>query len=319
MNKATVLFASTTVLLAALSFYLARALHEERARSRDAPVAQQPSASTTQVESQGSRAQTVDAQPAQVQTAPARKEETRPPNKTNYRDRLTHRTYRESQLAEMRLRLEQQFPDLAAAMNLQPDEAGRFFDLLAQQQLSDAEFENGYFKQGGRDPRNRQKEMADRGQEHRAEQAALLGDAKMAEWTQYVNSLGARAQVRELRMLLADSDYPLRAYQYEPMVAALAAEQQRHNAERQQLRGTQPDQGDVPPEQVIEYMGKRLDLIEASLARRRRVAQLHLDSEQLRRYDSMLELEHRRAQIDYDAFVTLNAEVAAGTRPRAAQ
>jgi hypothetical protein len=190
-------------------------------------------------------------------------------------------------------------------VNVQPDEASRLFDLLARQQLDEVELELHKVA-----PSERRKAFETQRQANRSELAALLGDARMAEWDRYVNSLGARAQVRELRMLLAESDYPLRSYQYEPMVAALAAEQERHDAERAQLHGSQRDPNNPTHEEVIEYMGKRLDLIEASLARRRQVAQSHLDSEQLRRYESMLELERRRARVDHDAFVAVNAEAA---------
>jgi hypothetical protein len=316
MNKVNVLFASTTVVLAALSMYLGWALHEERRRPDQVENAAPLQARTTEQHPtpeavEQVRDETAHSRPAKAQAAPGLKDPSQQSTEPAYRQRLTHQTYREAQLAHVRLELERQFPELAAVLNLRPDEVGRLFDLLAQQQLGEAELDKI-------DPRERQKAAAARRQANRSDLVALLGDAKVAEWEQYVNSQGARAQIRELRLLLADSDYPLRGYQYEPMVAALAAEQQRHNAEREQLRNSQRDRTHPTYEEVIEYMGKRLDLIEASLARRRRAAQLHLDSEQMRRYDSMLELERRRAQIEYDSFVTLNAE-AAQARPRAAQ
>lgn len=314
MNKATVLFASTTVLLAALSFYLAWALHHERGRPDTVETAASVEARTAEplptMKSQQSRVEKTASRPAKAQASSVAKDKAQPSGEPAYRQRLTNQTYREAQLAYIRLELERKYPELATALNLQPDEAGRLFDLLARQQQGEAELDEV-------EPRQRQKAAEARRQANRSELAALLGDARMAEWDRYVNSLGARAEVRELRMLLADSDYPLRSYQYEPLVALLAAEQQRHNAEREQLR-SQGNQNNPTNEQVIEYMGKRLDLIEASLARRYQAAQSHLDSEQLRRYESMLELEHRRAQIEYDGFVTVNAE-AARSKPRAAR
>jgi hypothetical protein len=251
-----------------------------------------------------------ESRPGKAQAASDSKPKAQQSAQPAYRKRLTNQTSGEAQLAYARLELERQHPELATALNLQPDEASRLFDLLAQQQVGEAELDKV-------DPSERQKAAETRRQANRSELAVLLGDAGMAEWDRYVNSLGARAQVRELRMLLAESDYPLRGSQYEPMIAVLAAEQQRHNAERAQLRNTQRDANNPTYEEVIEYMGKRLDLIEGSLARRRQVAQLHLDSEQLRRYESMLELERRRAQIDHDGFVAVNVEAArARDRPR---
>lgn len=301
MNKATVLFASTTVLLAALSLYLAWALHDERASPDQVETAASVEAPPPHVESQESRVEKAASRPVKAESS-SEKDKAQPSSEPAYRQRLTHQTHREAQLAYIRLELERKYPEFATALNLPPEEAGRLFDLLARQQQGEAELDKV-------PPRDRQKAAEARRQANRSELAALLGDARMAEWQQYVNSLGARAEVRELRMLLADSDYPLRGYQYEPLVASLAAEQQRHNAEREQLR-SQGNHNNPTYEEVIEYMGKRLDLIEASLARRHRAAQLQLDSEQMRRYESMLELEHRRAQIEYDAFVTVNAEAA---------
>jgi hypothetical protein len=315
MNKATVLFAATTVILAALSLYLAGALQEERARS-EAPAI--PAAAVEHQSASATPTKKADAPPANPRVAPATEQESTAATKPSYRDRLTHQTYREAQLASMRLDLERNHPDLAMVLNLRPDESGRFLDLLAKQQLSELQYESSLDKPGSVVVESRKRQTAARQQVYRSEQVALLGDAKMAEWERYLHSTEARAQVSELRMSLADSDYPLRRDQYEPLVAALAAEQQRHDAEREQLRMSQRDPAHPTPAEVIEYMGDRLDLIEASLQRRRELAQSHLDSEQLRRYESMLKLERRRAQVDYDAFVTLNAE-AAQTPPRTGQ
>ena len=110
--------------------------------------------------------------------------------------------------------------------------------------------------------------------------------------------------------MLVDSDYPLRRDQYEPLVDLLATEQVRHKGEREQLYRGERNAADPTHEEVISYMGKRLDLIEESLERRRRAAQTVLDSEQLRRYQTMLDLERARAQAEYDSVVTLNVETA---------
>jgi hypothetical protein len=143
-----------------------------------------------------------------------------------------------------------------------------------------------------------------------AEQTELLGEAKLDEFTQYQNSLGARAQMRELRTMLAESDYMLRDDQFAPMVSALAAEQLRHRTEREKLYNGTGNPTKTTPQEVINYMAQRQDLIEQSLQRRHQIAATHLDSEQLKRYDEMLDRERRRAQIENDLFVSANEDTA---------
>ena len=150
--------------------------------------------------------------------------------------------------------------------------------------------------------------VQERKQADDVEQTELLGEAKMDEFTQYQNSLGARAQMRELRTMLAESAYMLRDDQFAPMVSALAAEQQRHRTEREKLYNGTGNPTNTTPQEVISYMAQRQELIEQSLQRRHEIAATHLDSEQLKRYDEMLDRERRRAQIEYDLFVTTNED-----------
>jgi hypothetical protein len=225
--------------------------------------------------------------------------------------RLTNPTYRAAQIAYLRLEMEQKYPDLAEALSLQPDEADRFLDLLATQALSEREHEmkiNDDGKVSDQTVTARRQASEERRRVAAAERAALLGEAKLLEWNQYEESLGARAQVRELQMLLAESDFPLRDDQFGPLVDALAAEQQRHASERDQLYNGTRNPTQPTSQEVIRYMAQRLDLIEKSLQRQRQAAARYLSSEQQKRYDEMLLREQKRAQIDYDVFVTLNME-----------
>ena len=115
------------------------------------------------------------------------------------------------------------------------------------------------------DPEDRQRLREQRERENTAEQAAFLGEQRKADWNKYLNSLGGRAEVGELRTMLVDSDYPLRRDQYEPLVESLASEQVRHASEREQLyRSGQRPTGPTN-EEVIKHMGQRLALIEQSL------------------------------------------------------
>lgn len=307
MNKATALLAATTILFAGTSGYLAWSLRAERARpiqqaalapltSQSEPLTQEAPVETTSPEGDAAAEpdalKVVKAGDAPTGTLPAR---------------VRNRTYKAAQLAYFRLRVEEEYPDLAAALKLQPDEATAFIELLARQRSRDAADSRKQESPKGVDPRDRQNE---REMLARTEQAEFLGESRTAEWNRYLKTLGSRAEVRELRTTLAESDYPLRRDQYEPLVTTLADEQLRHTRDREQLRRGQRDPANPTHAEVIEYMGKRLELIEESLVRRSEAAAAVLDSEQLRRYRSMIEKERLRAQVEYDAFVTLNAEAA---------
>jgi hypothetical protein len=315
MNKATVLLLVTTIIASVTATYLGWTVHNERARFAAASgtlAAVAPSA-TTQQTPPGSTPSHPRAAPAahgevarspvNVQSLPRNvsARSVQPPESLS---RARNRSSASADLAYRRLELEQRYSDAAAALNLQTDEATRFFDLLAQQEHHDAAWEMSSEGSGKGAQRERQR----RQDANKAEQAGLLGEARMADWNKYLNSLGARAEVRELRIQLADSDYPLRRDQYEPLVALLATEEVRHTGEREELRRAQGNTTGLPPEQVVRYMNGRMDLIEESLARRRRAAASVLDTEQLKRYQAMLELQRLRSQVEYDSAVTANLE-----------
>lgn len=319
MNKATALFAITTVILAATSLYLAQSLRLERARLA-AVVSAQPRLSTPAPEPPQQPPATAPSKPPTVRATSATPavQPSKPAGEKSQLalpPRVVNRSARSADLAVRRLDMEKKYVDLAAALNLQPDEAARVFELLAKQDLADVEDDMAR-ERAGVAGRERQRERERRQQANSAELAALLGEDRAADWNKYMNSLGARAEVGALRVQLADSDYPLRRDQYEPLVAVLATEQVRHNADREQLRRGMRDLANPTPQETIEYMDRRLDLIEGSLARRRRAAESILDSEQLRSYQAMLERERLQRQVEYDSTVTAEAARAKSSRSR---
>lgn len=316
MNKATALLAITSIASFVTATYLGCALHNERARfatASGAHAAVSPSGTTQQMPFASTSPQQhevtplgeaeVDRSSASVQSLPGTVATTSA-QAIGPLARARSRSSSSADIAYRRLELQQRYSDAATALNLQPDEAKRFFDLLAQQEHNDAEWEMSAAGLGQGTQRERQR----RQDANRAEQTALLGETRMADWNEYLNSLGARVEVRNLRIQLADSDYPLRRDQYEPLVALLATEQVRHTAEREELHRAQGNTTGVPPEQVIRYMNRRMDLIEESLVRRRLAAATILDTEQLKRYQAMLDLQRLRAQAEYDSAVTTNLE-----------
>lgn len=309
MKTQTALFAITAIAASMVAIYLGWTLHVERTQREAAKIStggpqQQASALPPLQRPELHRARDANSPASLDAPAAAQSNSTPPSDRRPALSRLKSRSSEAADLAYRRLELQLKYPDAIAVLNLHTDEAARFFDLLARQERRDAEREIS-----GKDAG---KELQQMWAANKAEQAALLGEARMADWNKYLNSLGARAELRELRNQLADSDYPLRRDQYEPLVALLAAEQVRHKGEREQLRHSMgANAKNVPPEEVIEYMDRRMDLIEESLARRQRAAATILDTEQLKRYQTMLDLQRLQSQVEYDSFVTVNAEAAA--------
>ena len=317
MSKLTAFFALTTLGFGISSIYLYQALQLERERA-NAPQDQVAGAA---IESEVATVPAIELpSPATIPkprssdssslATPADKK--RGDYLNEYAQRLANPAYRAAELAFARLQIEQEFPDLAESLNLQPAEMNRLLDLLAEQELEARIIGMGPANEDGsfssENTAARRQQFEELRQKAEAEQTALLGEATMQEWHQYRDSLGARAQVRELRTMLAESDYMLRDDQFAPMVAALAAEQKRHEAERDQLYHGPGNPARPTPQEVIEYMERRQSLIEQSLQRRHETASRFLDPEQLKRYDQMLDRERKRAQVEYDLFVTMNKE-----------
>jgi len=218
------------------------------------------------------------------------------------------------------LQLEPQYSELAAELGLSQDEADRFLDLLAEQSLRESKY--GMKDDLGANSENweeRRRRLKERHEQAENERKALLGEERFRTWTEYVNSAGARAQVRDLRTELATSSSPLREDQIKPLVKALAAEQQRHSAERQQHHSGAEWTDETPAAERIAYMERRAALIEESLERSREAGAMYLDSEQQRRFDEMLDRQRERARAEFELWrASLEAEkrgkAAAGSR-----
>lgn len=320
MNKLTAYFALSTLAFGISSIYLFQALQLERERA-DAlqdEVAraefERDMAATSAVKFPAP-ATVAEPQPS-VSGAP-----TMPADKHQGEDtdelarRLANPAYRAAQLAFVRLQIEHNFPGLAESLNLQPEEADRLFDLLARQAMDESGDEMEVNLSGQESEvviAARRQKLEERQHAAEAEQLALLGNAKMSEFNEYRKGLGARAQVRDLRTLLAESGSLLREDQATPLIASLAAEQERHQAERKALYDNANNPTRSSSAEVIQYMGQRLALIQLSLQRRRQAAAMYLDPEQLKHYDEMLDRERQRALVDYDLFVTLNEDAPRG-------
>jgi hypothetical protein len=307
MTRVNLVLAGAAIVFGVGCLVLFRQLSTERDRvhALDAQVAQlqrqmrppQPAASNTETAPASEpAAQTVVAQPvAPSAIAPADKPA--PTTDSIERDRqrriLADPSYRAAALAENRYELQSQYPELASELGLSKEEADHFLDLLAEQSLRESE--SASKTQPGEDPQQRRRALSE---QHQQERRHLLGEQRFQAWTDYVNSAGARELVSRLRMQLATLSSPLREDQVKPLVKALAAEQQRHWAERMENVGGAQWTEETSVAERVAHMERRAKLVEQSVARSSEAGAMYLDSTQQRILDAMLERQSERARAE---------------------
>ena len=186
---------------------------------------------------------------------------------------------------------------LREALRLQPQEADRLMDLLAEQQLNMMSNPPPF---GGRgqppDPAELQQYQQQAQQQQRerdAQIASLLGDSKLQEWQSYQKTLGARSQLRELRTELAEAGMPLREGQIEPLVNSIAAEQEWRTQESMKYRSQLNALGNAAPANRVNMMEQNLERAAEYNRRLHDAAAPYLSSDQLRRFD-----EHMNRQLE---------------------
>jgi hypothetical protein len=198
--------------------------------------------------------------------------------------------YRGILLSARRAGLQSQHPRLAAELGLSKDEEERFLDLLAEQSLRETEMMR---KQLPGDQQEWRKKLFAQQEQVRRE---FLGGQRFELWREYVNSAGARSLVSELRTQLATTSSPLREEQIKPLVKALAEEQQRHWAEREENHANSDPAAAIA--ERVSHMERRAKLIEESMARSSEAGAMYLDSTQQRILDAMLARRSERARAE---------------------
>lgn len=234
---------------------------------------------------------------------------------SEWRAVLADPAYRQARLAEARLQLQREYPQLVAELGLSTDEAKRFLDLLAEQEVR--QNERAMKKQPGQDPMHWEKDLYARDENERR---AFLGEERFRTWTEYVKSTEARAFVSGLRTQLATTGSPLRAEQVKPLVKALATEHERQAAQRQQHHDDETNRSgewteDTPAAQQIEYMERRAALIQSSLDRQQEAGKMYLDPVQQREFNAMLDRQREQTRLELESY-RAQAEAAERTRAK---
>jgi hypothetical protein len=323
MARTNIVLAAAALLFAAGCLVLFKESNDQRDRVRvlEAQVAQLQRETTTAATSSEAVIPPVP-EPTHEQAAqavvpapqPSTPAVTKPATAANdeWRRVLADPAYRQTRLAQFRLQLQPGYPQLAAELGLSGDEAERFLDLLAEQNLR--ENEQGMKERGGQDYMQWSRKLHAQFEKERRE---FLGEERYRTWTEYVQSNEARSVVNELRTQLATTNSPLREEQVKPFIKALATEHARHAAERQE--NYQAENGGAggawteatPASQRIEYMERRAALIRESLDRQQESGEMYLDSAQQRAFNAMLDRRREYARIELESF---RAELAATER-----
>jgi hypothetical protein len=123
---------------------------------------------------------------------------------------------------QQEIRLRRLYADMPAALDLDPAQADKLFDLLADSRVAEFNDQRGY--QG--DPVGRQSVEAAAREQRDAAIETLLGPDKAAEFQSFEKSIPARMQVNRIGESMAAANVPLTAAQRTSLIAAVAAEQQ---------------------------------------------------------------------------------------------
>lgn len=311
---------------AALAFFIHGELREERAHSaslqaeletlRRAPPAADvrpaanPPAAAAPADAESGQGEPIEPR-ARALTAAARDDADEGSRRRQFRDferaRLSDPEYRAAWIAQQRQMIERRYPALAADLKLSPEQADRLLDLLATQMLEQQQFameleqqlesRDGAFEAPAM--RERERLMAARQQEFETAREAMLGADKYQEWRDYQNSREARAQMRELRGRLASGSSPLQDAQVDQLVSTITGEQQRYQEELRLAQQTVDDAGAPGSVDRLEYLARRVELLEQSQRRTLDSVGAYMDSTQLQEFRSMLsaELQREKAQL----------------------
>jgi hypothetical protein len=254
MNKLVLVLLAASVALGATTLHLVRELRSERA------AAAQLQARVTELESTQAHAPppltttpfTVVARPESTapatpsapppRAAPAispsllradvtKEERMRMVRKSMEQQRALLRDpeYREAMRLQQKAMLPSMYPDLAAELDLNPEQTDALMSLLADQAIRSMERDRPFFE--GQPDAATMQELARNQQEQQSandnEVRDLLGEDAWREWSEYRSTMGVRHEVSQLRNTLATSGAPLEESQVKPLQRALLDAQQR--------------------------------------------------------------------------------------------
>jgi len=210
---------------------------------------------------------------------------------TEYERRLLQNPkYREAWRAKRRLELVSGHVDLAAVLQISQESADQLIDFLVDRELR-------YLDKPHPNPANeeellvRQLEIKKAELARDTELAALLGEAKLADWKEYQASLPTRHQVLQLRTVLSTSAEPLREDQMEPLISAIYTERKQLKAEMADYTATLAWTDGMEEQSHLRRNERHAELAIAAKERIHAAAASILSQQQLASLDGMLKRE----------------------------
>jgi|HigsolmetaAR206D_1030411.scaffolds.fasta_scaffold00085_38 hypothetical protein len=197
---------------------------------------------------------------------------------------LKNPEFRAAMLEQQMFSLRRMYSDVGEALRLSPEEVDALFETLADHQLESMELAQEFLPRPGSAPDpDRVAEMQQRMAEIQRKQyeaiASRLGEARAQEWQQYLSTVPARWEVRELRAALAEAGEPLSSQQIEVLVDAIAQERRRPTSVAQ--NAPQSFSGPPSTRERIALLEQSFERIEQSNRRIREAVAPYLSPTQL--------------------------------------
>lgn len=146
--------------------------------------------------------------------------------------------YRKARATVLRYSIARTYPGLAEELGLSPEEANRFFGLLAEFDLERSSQSQLAVSPRSADPvaiaQQRERQQAQQQRENAAIQE-MLGEARYPQWRDYQNTRSAHMQASNFANSLSQAGMPLSGDQNRALVAAVIAEQRRAQQELAEL------------------------------------------------------------------------------------
>jgi len=196
---------------------------------------------------------------------------------------LRNPEYREAWRVHRRMRLASGHIDLAESLQITQQQAAKLFELLVDQEMR---YAARPMHAGAEEAQIRAMESQ---RANDAEIAALLGEAKLAQWKEYQASLQTRHQVQQLRATLAAGPEPLREDQIQPLVDAMYAEQKLVKDELAAYTATLKWSGGIEGQSHSRRNERNAQLSAAANERMHTAAESILTQPQLETLDEMLQ------------------------------
>jgi hypothetical protein len=213
---------------------------------------------------------------------------------------------------------------LARELGLSDEEYERLLALQAEHQLRSTELIDPFVTAEGRADaaawQEHSRKIQDLQQRNEQEMKALLGEQKYRDYYEYQQSAGARAEVMQLNMTLAEAGMAMREDQMKPLIRAINESQMQMS--RDAMKSQQFLAGSLSqnsPTVSIDFQQRQLDLMREHSKRIRNAAARVLSQEQV---DVLMEQQEDRLRMQENQLRLMQAQadaIARGELPQNSQ